>query len=133
MLPFQLDRPVFVKVPFKARATQWKKGMEFKWREMGLDTDAVMTLYNHDYLFHNADLEGNLQVGDGLEVLDLPGLHSLVDDYNKRIKAMVPHNTAFEQKKMKKSQIADKQRGLIRSWRRNFEQWLTRAEQVKKG
>ncbi len=131
-MPFQLDRPVFVKVPFRARAKDWKKGSEFKWKELGLPEANVTTLYNQDFLYHNSDLEGALQVGDGLEVLDVAGLHSLVDDYNKRIKAVVPHQTAFEQKKMKKSQIADKQRGLIRSWRRNFESWLTKAEANKR-
>jgi hypothetical protein len=39
----------------------------------------------------------------------------------------------FDNRKMKKSQLADKQRGLIRSWRRTQEDWLTKAEAVKKG
>ncbi len=132
-MPFQFDRPVFVKVPFSARARDWERGEEFKWKELSLPDDAVQTLYINDFIYHNTDLEGTLQVGDGLEVLSIEGLHSLVDDYNKRIKAVTPHQTAFEQKKMKKSNIADKQRGLIRSWRRNFETWLTKAEANKKG
>lgn len=132
-MPFQFDRPVFVAKNFRGRSIDWKKQQEFKWKEIGIDEDTVMLLYLQGFIRHDGELEGTLQVGDGLEVLDIPGLHSLVDDYNKRIKAVTRHNTEFEQRKMKKSTIADKQRGLIRSWRRNFETWLTKAEAVKKG
>jgi hypothetical protein len=133
-LPFQIDRPVFVRtsLPLRYRGRTFKRGQEVKWKELGLPQKDIEVHYNQRLLMHDPDRELALvSVGDGLEVLDVKGLHSLVDDYNDRIKKVCTTKQQYAQRSMKKSQIADKQRGLIRSWRRTQEDWLRKAETAK--
>lgn len=119
-IPFQFDRPAFVKVPFDGGGKHWKQGAHFPWKEVGVSETKATILYNQGYIQHNSDLEAETLVGDGLEALGVEGLHGLVDSINKKVKAKTASAEEFKNKKCKKSQIPDKQRGLIRSWRRNF-------------
>lgn len=119
-MPLQLDRPVFVKVPFTAGGRKLKKNQEFKWKELSVDEKTVLTFYNQRMIYHNSDLEIERKVGDGLEELDVTGLHVVVDNINTKVKAKTSSQADFDRKKCKKSKIADKQRGLIRSWRRTY-------------
>lgn len=119
-MPFQFDRPVFVKVPFDASGHSWDRGDEFPWKEMSLDADKVMRLYNTGYIYHNEEMEVAARVGDGLEVLDIEALNSLVDQINIKVKQHSRTDVEFNKRRCKKSKIPDKQRGLIRSWRRNY-------------
>ena len=119
-MPFQFDRPTFVKVPFTACGRQWEKNAEFKWKEMSVDTQKAMTLYAIGYIHHNDELEVSAKVGDGLEALDTESLSSLVDEINKKVRLHSKNELEFNRRKCKKSKIADKQRGLIRSWRRGY-------------
>lgn len=119
-LPFQIDLPVFVKVEFNGQGRNWKRQEHFPWKELGIEQDKVMSLYSIDYLYHNNELASNMKVGDGLETLDVDGLHALVDSINEKVKATAKGQADFERKKCKKSKILDKQRGLIRSWRRMY-------------
>lgn len=132
-IPLQFELPLFVRKPFRARGRDWKKNQEFKWKEMSVDRNKVIILYREGFLIHSSELENKMQVGDGLEALDIVGLHSIVDSYNQRLSKLNLNKTTFEQRKAKKSTLADKQRGLIRSWRRNQEDWLNKAEANKKG
>jgi hypothetical protein len=132
-LPFQIDRPVFVRttLPIKYRGKGFKQGQEVKWKELGLPQRAIEAHYNQRLLKHDTELESAVvSVGDGLEVLDATGLHSLVDDYNKRVDLVCNSKKMFDNRKMKKSLVVDKQRGLIRSWRRTQEDWLRKAEEA---
>ena len=131
MFPFQYDRPVFVRIPFDTRGKTWKREEELKWREMNMPQDTIQILYNNGYLIHNSELESTLQVGDGLEALDSQGLKDIVDDYNARVKAVVKTELEFKRRKCPSSLIADKQRGLLRSWRRSNLDWLNKAEANK--
>lgn len=119
-MPLQIDQPLFVKVPFDGHGKEWKIQQHFPWKEMGVDYDKVKHLYGIRFLYHNDELAASIKVGDGLEVLDIDGLNSLVDSINKKVKAKTSNETEFNKKKCKKSKILDKQRGLIRSWRRNY-------------
>ena len=119
-MPFQIDRPVFVKRPFQSLGRQLKKGEEFKWKEIGVSEDKALILYTQGFIHHNSEFEVKLKVGDGLEQLDVAGLHGLVDSINDKVKSKTPSEAEFQKKKCKKSKIVDKQRGLIRSWRRNY-------------
>lgn len=119
-IPFQYDRPVFVKIPFDGHGKHWEQGSHFPWKELGVPTDKAQIMYVNGFFQHNEELEKDTLVGDGLEALDLEGLHALVDSINVKVKAKTPNHTQFTNKKCKKSKIIDKQRGLIRSWRRNF-------------
>jgi hypothetical protein len=122
MMPFQYDRPVFVKVPFTGSKREWKRQEHFPWRELSIDKNAVEALYNNDYLYHNGELEDKAKVGDGLEALDVEALTSVVNSINEKVKAKTTSQAEFDRKKCKKSKIVEKQRGLIRSWRRTYGQ-----------
>lgn len=131
MQPFQFDRPVFVRIPFDARGKTWKREEHLPWKEMNFPTDTIQILYNNGYLIHNDEIETRLQVGDGLEALDMVGLKQIVDDYNERIKEVVKTDLDFKRRKCPSSTLADRQRGLLRSWRRNNLNWLEKAEANK--
>jgi hypothetical protein len=85
---------------------------------MSLDKTKTEILYNTGYLYHNSNLEVETRVGDGLDQLDVEALSTLVDSINKKVKAKTKTQVDYDRKKCKKSKIVDKQRGLIRSWRR---------------
>lgn len=118
MIPFQYDRPVFVKIPFDSKGRTWELQSHFPWKELSVDQDKAQLLYNRGFLYHNSDLEVKAKVGDGLDELDVESLGKLVDSINKKVKAKTNSQSDYDRKKCKKSRIADKQRGLIRSWRR---------------
>ena len=101
------------------------------WKEMNIDQDTVHIMYNVGKLYHSPEQEVSMQVGDGLEVVDADGLKQIVDDYNLRVKAITKTELEFKRRKCPSSKIADKQRGLIRSWRRNNLDWLNKAEANK--
>lgn len=119
-IPFQFDRPVFVRIPFDGHKRTFKVGDEFKWKELGVNELRVEILYNKGWLHHNSDMEVKTKVGDGLEELTVEGLHDVVNSINDKVKAKTNSKLEFDNKKCKKSKIADKQRGLIRSWRRKY-------------
>jgi len=119
-MPFQLDRPVFVTRPFQSWGRQLKKGDEFKWKEIGVAEEKTLILYREGFIYHNSEFEIERKVGDGLEELDVDGLHGLVDSINDKVNSKTKSEAEFQKKKCKKSKIVDKQRGLIRSWRRNY-------------
>lgn len=129
--PFQYDRPVFIRIPFFTRQKQWNHGEHFPWKEMNMPEDKILTLYNHGFLVHSEEQTVKMQVGDGLEVLDAEGLKEIVEDYNKRVKAITKTEYELKRRRCPSSLIAEKQRGLIRSWRRNNLEWLEKAETNK--
>lgn len=116
-MPFQLDRPVFFRIPTFAAGRQYKAGDEFKWKELSVDENKVHILYRERRLHHNSALEIERKVGDGLEELDIKGLHAVVDNINKKVKAKTNTQTEYDKKRCKVSKIVGKQRGLIRTWR----------------
>lgn len=116
-LPFQIDRPVFVKEPWDEK---YKQGDHLPWKELSIPYERVLRMYNQYQLHHNEELETKARVGDGLEALDAEQLDALVNSINEKVKAKTANNASYEKQKCKKSKILDKQRGLIRSWRRNY-------------
>lgn len=113
--PFQFDKPAFVKTPFRARGRLWEAGSPFKWKEMRLDPKKVMILYNQGFLYHSDELEEKTKpvIGDGLDELNLESLHAVVDSINEKVAALGDSKVA----RCKKSNLKDKQVGLIRNWR----------------
>lgn len=119
-IPFQVDRPVFVKIPFTASGRSLKVGDQFKWLETGFPRDRAMTLYNQGFLYHSDEKVAEKRdetLGDGLEALSETELASLVKKLNETVKAKTKSETEFNKKKVKTSKIKWKQIGLIRSWR----------------
>tara|TARA_R110001632_G_scaffold94747_3_gene200751 strand:+ start:480 stop:857 length:378 start_codon:yes stop_codon:yes gene_type:complete len=119
-MSLQYEIPLFVKVQFSGSGRVWKLQEHFPWKELSIDKGVVQQLYQNDYLYHNAALEVETKVGDGLEALNSEALLALVDKLNERVQAKTKTKTDFERQKCKKSKIDDKQRGLIRSWRRSY-------------
>lgn len=123
--PFQLDWPVFVKIPFQCRGRMLEAGSVFKWQEMGMDWERINVLYTQGQLFHDPELAETLDqtsVGDGLYDLDVDSLNDIAKQINKKVKEKTKTETEFNKYKCKLSLVKEKQIGLIRSWRRNFGQ-----------
>jgi len=119
-IPFQFDRPVFVKVPIQARGRIWETDTIFKWKEMNMDRHRIQLLYNQGFLYHDDDLEAGTdtsKIGDGLEELDLESLHALVKNINTKVKDKAKNDIEFNRRKCKTSLIKHKQIGIIRTWR----------------
>lgn len=123
-LGFQLDWPVFVKIPFVADGKQLKKGEHFNWVGMhNITEEKVVILYSSGYLYHNRELEVQNKVGDRLSEMNGPKLDNLVNLLNVVVKDRTSSTTEFERKRCKKSKLDDKQRGLIRRFL-NANHWV---------
>jgi len=122
IIPFQFDRPVFVRVPFTSAGRHLDKGDIFKWLETGVSRETAQILYNQGFLYHDDDkvARENAEIGDGLDALSVDELHALVKKINESVKAKTKNVTEFDRKKCKKSTVKWKQAGLIRSWRNQW-------------
>ncbi len=117
VIPFQIDRPVFVKVPFTAfGGTRLERDTEFKWHHH-FTVEKVMVMYNQGKLYHDSEKEATLQVGDGLEAQTIEGLNELVDIINVKVKEKTKSAKEYGHKKCPKSKLKGKQIGMIRRWR----------------
>ena len=123
-LGWQVDWPVFIKLPLSANGKNWKRGDHFNWLERSMDEDKVASLYVSGYLYHNRELEVQTKVGDRLSELAGKQLESLVNLLNVEVKKRTSSNSEFDAKKCKKSKVDDKQRGLVRRFLNN-NNWVT--------
>lgn len=123
-LGWQVDWPVFIKLPLSANGKNWKRGDHFNWLERSMDEDKVASLYVSGYLYHNRELEVQAKVGDRLSELAGKQLESLVNLLNVEVKKRTSSNSEFDAKKCKKSKVDDKQRGLVRRFLNN-NTWVT--------
>lgn len=121
---FQDSIPVFVKKPsgITWAGRFYPRGKEFPWKTLSVDFQTARTLFYSDQIFHSDELTVEHKVGDGLELLSITELHKLVDTINLKVKKATKSKAEYQKKKCKLSQIVDKQRGLIRTWRSNFGQ-----------
>lgn len=124
---WQIDRPVFVKMPFSAFGRSWERGDEFNWINQNFRAEDwfqqlknVSALYNKGFLHHDRHKEKANKVGDRLSEMNGEQLYHLVSQLNAIVKQRTTSAQEFKDKKCKSSKIDDKQRGLIRQWlRRN--------------
>lgn len=123
-LGWQVDWPVFIKLPVSANGKNWKRGEHFNWLEQGIDQDKVATLYATGFIHHNKELEVQSKVGDRLSELSGKQLDTLVNLLNAVVKDRTSSTNEYNIKKCKKSKIDDKQRGLIRRFLNNSV-WIT--------
>lgn len=123
-LGWQVDWPVFIKMPLTADNKQWKRGEHFNWLERGMAQDRVAILYASGYIHHNTDLEVKSKVGDRLSELSGRQLETLVNLLNAIVKDRTSNSAEFNTKKCKRSKLDDKQRGLIRRFLNNSA-WIT--------
>lgn len=123
-LGWQVDWPVFVKMPFNADGKQWKKSEHFNWAERNLDQKAVASLYAQGFIYHNSTLTKEAKVGDRLGEMNSEELRRLVVQLNAIVKERTTTTKEFSDKRCKQSKIDDKQRGLIRRFL-NRNPWIT--------
>lgn len=50
-LPFQLNHPTFVKIPFTGRNRRFARGDHFDWKGLGVPEARVMHMFDQGYLF----------------------------------------------------------------------------------
>jgi len=113
-LGWQVDWPVFIKMPLSADGKEWKRDEHFNWLERGIEADKVSILYKSGYLHHNTELEIQNKVGDRLSEMNGSQLKTLVNLINAEVKKRTSSTNEFENKRCKQSTLDDKQRGLIR-------------------
>lgn len=118
-LGWQVDWPVFIKLPVTANGKNWKRGEHFNWLEQSIDQDKVASLYTSGYLYHNKELEVQNKVGDRLSEFSSKQLDTLVSLLNVIVKDRTSSTSEYNTKKCRKSKIDDKQRGLIRRFLNN--------------
>ena len=119
---FQVDRPVFVKIPFVGAGKNWTVGQQFKWQAMSMKEETIAQLFYNDYLMHSEEAEQLVEskvIGDGLEELDIEDLNALVKKINEKVLLKVGQ-TKFIRMKVPSSTIKDKQIGKIRRWRLTY-------------
>jgi len=124
---WQIDRPVFVKVPFFAFGEQWKEGEVFNWLDQNFreqdyfrQLNNVHKMFLSGHIHHDSSKEKANKVGDRLSEMNGEQLYKLVAQLNSVVKGRTSSQQEFKDKKCKLSKIDDKQRGLIRQWlRRN--------------
>jgi hypothetical protein len=122
-LGWQIDWPVFVKVPFVADGKSWEQGELFNWLNRDLPVVSVARLYDSGFIYHNKELEIETKVGDRLNEMTIDQLETLVTLLNAEVKSRTNSTTEYVAKKCRQSKIDDKQRGLIRSFLRN-NRWI---------
>lgn len=113
-LGWQVDWPLFIKMPLSADAKEWKRDEHFNWLERNIEADKVARLYASGYLHHNTELEVQSKVGDRLSEMQGNQLKTLVTLINAEVKKRTSSTNEFENKRCKQSTLDDKQRGLIR-------------------
>jgi len=113
-LGWQVDWPVFVKMPFSADGKHWKRREHFNWAERNLETKDVASLYAQGFIYHNTELAKENKVGDRLSEMNTEELKSLVTQLNAIVKDRTTSSQEYNNKRCKQSKIDDKQRGLIR-------------------
>ena len=118
-LGWQMDWPVFVKIPFSG----YDRGEHFDWLAKNVDPARVAQLYATGHIYHNKELEKQTKVGDRLEEMDIYQLEKLVGLLNAEVKAKTNSTSEYTSKKCKQSKIETKQRGLLRSFLRN-NRWI---------
>lgn len=123
---FQTDLPVFVRSTppgmdyIKMSGRKYKAGDHIPWQELGFDYTVIKRFFDLHLFHHNDERTVETKVGDGLDMMTKEELHALVDSLNAKVKANTATDTDFHRYKVKKSQIRDKQMGLLRSWRRHY-------------
>lgn len=121
--PFQYDKNVYVRNPngLLMNGRRYEKGDLVPWKERGLPKENIERLYNELHLHHNEDLDEvqKPKIGDGLDEMNSEELGILVKSINDKVKAKVATKD-YDMRKCRVSKLPEKQRGLIRSWRRNY-------------
>ena len=122
---WQIDRPVFVKIPFSAFGRKWERGQNFNWLDQPFRAEDWMKqlnnvhqLYLSGHVHHDTQKEVANKVGDRLSEMNRKRLDSLVRLVNAEVKKNTGSKAEFDKKKCKFSSIDSKQRGLIRQWLR---------------
>jgi hypothetical protein len=118
-LGWQIDWPLFVKVPFG----NYSKGEHYDWVKKDIDPSRVAQLYATGHLHHNKELEKENKVGDRLGEMNMSQLDTLVTLLNAEVKSRTNSTAEYTSKKVKQSKIEEKQRAFVRSFLRH-NRWI---------
>lgn len=120
-LDLQIGVPVFIRGrdPLVYQGKTYKQNQHFPWLEINVPYETARSWFQAGLIYHNPELEKQVQVGDRLIEFEGESLEKLVDAINVIVKSRANSTTEFTKKRCKKSKIDEKQRGLIRSFLRN--------------
>ena len=118
-LGWQIDWPLFVKVPFG----EYERGEHYDWVKKDIDPSRVASLYLTGHLYHNKELEKETKVGDRLDEMTASQLQTLVNLLNAEVKTRSNSASEYTSKKVKFSKIEGKQRAFVRSFLRH-NRWI---------
>lgn len=115
------ERPVFVKIPFKAFGREWKRGDEYTWLDQQFRAEEFETIaknvklmYDHGKLHHDRRMEVKNKVGDRLYEMNGKQMYRLVVQMNSILKKRTSTKKQYDELRCKVSKIDHKQRLLIR-------------------
>lgn len=115
----QENKPIFVRNRYKPiiwKHVSWKFEDNIPWQEMDIPIDVVKAWWSADLIMHSAELEKQQKVGDRLEEMNKAKLDTLYNLLNAVVKKQTSSTSEYKEKKIKFSQVEDRQRGLIRQW-----------------
>ena len=118
-LGWQIDWPLFVKIPFGS----YSRGDHYDWVKKDIDPARVALLYSTGHLYHNKELEKETKVGDRLNEMNMGQLDTLVALLNAEVKSRTNSIAEYTSKKIKQSKIEEKQRAFVRSFLRH-NRWI---------
>jgi len=123
---FQVDWPVFVKIPFNAFGKSWKRGDYYNWQNQQYKKEDYRRvknnthmLYNQGFLHHHSGLEKKEQIGDRLYELNSSQMYRLVSQLNSILKKKTTTKKEYDDNRCPISKIEDKQRNQLRRFLKN--------------
>jgi len=123
---FQVDWPVFVKVPFQAFGKHWKPGEYYNWQNQQFSREDyrkvknnVHRMYNQGWLHHDSSKEVKYQVGDRLHELNGSQMYRLVSQLNSILKKKTTTKKEYDDTRCPLSKIEHKQRAQLRRFLKN--------------
>lgn len=128
--PMQENKPLFVKVPFRAGGVDYKKNQEFDFiGRQGINIDKVRQLYNAGFLIHDETKEVSTKSGDRLSEMNMSQLRLLKERINQVLKERTTSKEEFNKYSCRGSSSEHKQRGLIRRYL-YLNPWFTSDEEL---
>ena len=127
--PFYAERPVFVKIAFKAAGRDWQVGEEFPWSTRGIKESKVAMLYKQNFLKHDKTAVVEQKIGDGLDEMLFEELMNLTNKINEKVEAHTTNKSNYNKAKVKKvtgsSEISrQNQIRNIRRFRQSGAAWM---------
>lgn len=117
-LGWQMDWPLYVKVPFLTMFTKtYHRGDYFPWSEVQADPEKIAVMYRQGMLYHDAYKAVEDGAGDRLGEISGRDLTSITGLLNTELKKKhCATETEFKRKRCRSSSLPDVQRRYIRQF-----------------